>query len=266
MGPPGDPDDGRMPTSRHRLLALVATALLLALSLGSATAGAAPPPKYTLTVYATYAERSTLEENGFPDPCKTWTQARSTTAATVRTERPLVVGLVRNPITDTVFGLIPRQPQAMSDVYRSWTYRFHLSDSTPECVPCGPSSEYGLCNGSLPDDRGDDDCGAEGDQRRGLLVVSLTGAGIEVSAAPGFEPPGCRAPRRGVAVPLGTRDPRLDRFRLAHGMRELQRLEPGGRTTIRRTLKKGDCSRDQRGPGLRTCIERTVHIIAKRVR
>lgn len=248
----------------RRTVATAIVAVIALLALASA-AQAAPPPKYKLDVSVNYVERSSLEGPGFPDPCKTWTNARSMVAFSARSARPVLMGLVRNPVTDSTWGLFPRGIEPAADTYRSWKYRVHVTPSTEECSPCGPSSEYGLCTGALPDQHDSDDCGAEGERRRGLIALMVSDAGISVTASPAADFSDCRDPRPGV-ISLGVGDPKVEELRLPQGTRQLQRMRPGQTRTLRRTIRRGPkCDRLLRGPGLRRCLEKKVQIRATRV-
>lgn len=242
--------------------ALVAAIALLALA---SAAHAAPPPKYKLDVMVNYAERANLEEGAYPDPCKTWTSARSLLAFSVRSARPVVMGLVRSPLDDSTWGVFPREPEPAADLMRWWRWRVHVTPNTPECTPCGPASAYGLCTGPLPDVIEDDDCGGKGERRRGGILLQVSDAGIAVSAAPGDDMLDCREPSRYV-IPLGSADPKVRRLLIANGTRQLRRMKVGQTRTLKRELRRGRCAKGIRGPGLRTCIEQVVTIKATRLR
>lgn len=252
------------PAGLRAALGTLLAAALVALSLaGAPAAGAAPPAKYSLNVWVDSFDKANLEESGYPDRCKTWTQGRSSLAFAMRSARPVALGLIRSPVNDSTWGLIPRSIEPATDVYRYWRYRFHLSPSTSECSPCGPSSEYGQCGGETPDEVASDTCGGDGEERRGIIALTVSDAGIMVSASPFADFSDCRAPRRKV-IPIGVSDPKIDRFLLPQGTRQLKRMKPGQRRTIRRTIRRGDCDR-LRGRGLRTCSERRVVIKATRI-
>lgn len=246
---------------------IVATALVAAIALLAlaSAAQAAPPPKYKLDVIVDYVERSNLAGAGYPDDCKTWTNARSLVVFSARSARPVLMGLVRNPVNDSIWGLFPRGIEPSADVYRSWKYRVHVTPSTEACSPCGPSSEYGLCTGELPDQIASDECGGEGERRRGVIALMVSDAGISVTASPAADFSDCRDPRPGV-IALGTGDPKVERLLLPDGTRQLQRMKPGQTRTLRRTIRRGPkCDRLLRGPGLRRCLQKKVLIRATRV-
>lgn len=255
--------DMSAPPPRTALAALLAGAAL-ALAAFPATAAAAPPPTYSVVVYANSVEKASLEQPGFPDRCKTWTQARSTFAYSIRSRSAFVVGLVRNPVTDSVFAVMPRGPVPMADTMRVWSTRAHVADNTSDCAPCGPNSEYGLCTGALPDVRDADDCGGEGERRRGALVLSVVGGALSVTGTPQADLSRCRAPRNGV-IPLGPGDPRFAPVTVPGAVRRMLAMRVGERIALRRELRRGDCAR-LRGIGLRTCAERGVLIRATRLR
>lgn len=174
----------------------------------------------------------------------------------VSSRDPVNLALVRSPIDDSVFGLMPRGPVAMSDSWRRWRTRSHIGDNTADCVPCGPLSEYGLCTGALPDQVDEDDCGAHGATRRGTLVITVTDRGITVAGAPMPDLSACRDPRGGL-IPVMTADARMPPLTIPDGTRKLLRMRVGQHLELKRRVVRGDCRR-LRGAGLRTCSERVA--------
>lgn len=248
----------------RRAAALVCAALAPALTATAAptSAGAAPPPKYKVDLFVSSLDRASFEEPGFPDRCKTWTQARSELGYEIEAKSPFNMALVRNPVTDSVYGLIPRDPIWMSDTVREWRTRLHVADNTSDCQPCGPSSEFGLCTGSLPDKLASDSCRGDGRRRRGALALTVTGSALTVAGGPNADLSGCTSPRDRV-VPMFSGDPRLAPLRIPGATRKLLRLRVGQRARIEHTERRGDCKR-LRGPGLRVCAIRYVLIRATR--
>lgn len=249
----------------RRIAATALAAAIVLLALASA-AQAAPPPKYKLDVIVNYGERFNLEQGAYPDPCKTWTRARSLLAFSVRSARPVVMGLVRSPLDDSTWGVFPRDVEPAADLMRWWQIRTHVTPNTPECTPCGPGSSYGLCTGALPDQVEEDDCDGEGDRRRGGILLQVSDAGIAVSAAPGDDLRDCREPSRRGVIPLGNADPKVRRLLIPDGTRQLRRMKVGQTRTLKRELRRGSCAKVIRGSGLRSCKEQEVVIRATRLR
>ena len=249
----------------RRILAAAAAVALVALLAAAQSAGAAPPPKYELDVIVNYGERANLEQGGYPDPCRTWTNARNLLAFSVRSARPVVMGLVRSPLDDSTWGVFPRDVEPRSALMRWWRIRTHVMPNTPECTPCGPGGSYGLCTGPLPDQVEDDDCGGE-ERRRGGILLQVSDAGIAVSAAPGGDLSDCREPSRRGVIPLGSADPKVRRLLIRDGTRQLRRMKVGQTRKLKRELRRGSCPKVIRGPGLRTCLEQSVVIRATRLR
>ena len=241
--------------------ALALLAVVAAL-LAAASAGASAPPKFRVDLFVSSTDKANLEQPGFPDRCKSWTQGRSALNYEIEAASPFNMALVRNGLTDAVFALIPRQPVWMTDTSRTWQTRSHVMDNTAECQPCGPSSELGLCSGALPDRRDGDRCDGDGRRRRGTLALTVGGGALTVTGAPAADLSRCRAPREPV-VPMFSGNPRFAPVNLPGAVGRLLRLKVGERTRIERVVRRGDCKR-LRGPGLRTCSERYVLIRATR--
>lgn len=250
---------GTMPRTPIAVLA----ALLLLLALGAASAGAAPPPKFKATLYASLTEDQNLEEGGYPDRCKTWTQGRGTLTYDVESDQPFNIGIVESPVDDSLFVLIPRQPAWMSDLRRFWKTRSHVADNTEACSPCGPLSEYGLCTGSLPDRLDSDQCGGPSKRRGGVLTLTAVGRTLLVTGGPGGSLSRCKTPRDRV-LPGILAVPSFE-LKLPGAARKLLRLKPGQTTKIRRETRRGACGRLS-GRGLRTCSERIVILAVTRLR
>lgn len=254
---------GRLTVTRTRLAAFLAALTLCGLAFTAATAAAADTPKYRLTLSAYRGEQSYLEEGDVSDHCKASTTARSTVAFETRAGRPLNVALIRNPINDTIWGQVGSNLQPLTEIYRYWKFRAHYMPETEECSPCGPLSEYGQCSGETFDDRGSDDCGStEGEVRRGFLTLFVSDKGIFVSAYPRAAFGSCPEPRQD-GLPLGSADPKLERFVIPDGTRQLLRMKVGSSRVIRRTIRRGQCGKLS-GRGLRVCVETRVHIRATR--
>jgi hypothetical protein len=252
--------DGRRVTA---VLAAVASLGLGFGLVGAATASAATP-KYKVNLTAFQATTSSLEQGDYPQDCAEWTKARSTVAFEVASGRTFNVGLIRHPLNDSIWGQVSSDLQPTRDVHRWWNYRSHLKPDVEGCSPCGPSSEYGQCTGDTFDDRGSDDCGStEGPQRGGALTMSVSDRGILVSAYPLADFGSCEEPRQ-EGLPLGPTDPKLERFLLPAGTRELQAMKVGTTRVISRVLRRGKCGR-QRGKGLSVCVQTNVRIKATRV-
>ncbi|MDW5597143.1 hypothetical protein VSS74_22545 [Conexibacter stalactiti] len=244
-------------------LALVAAAAAFGFA-GSATAAAAATPKYKVNLTAYQSVVSNLEEGDYPEDCANWTTARSTVAFEMESGRTFNVGLIRNPVNDSIWGQVSSDLQPTAHIYRHWRFRAHYKPDVEGCSPCGPSSEYGPCTGEVFDDRGSDDCGStEGPVRRGFLSMMVSDRGITVIASPMADFSRCEEPRT-EGLPLGPTAPKLDRFLLPSGTRELQAMKVGATRTIRRVVRRGACGRT-RGKGLRVCTEINVQIRAKRV-
>jgi hypothetical protein len=251
--------------SRTLRATLIALALPLTLgAVSAATAAAAPPPKFEVDLYVASVDEANLEESGFPDRCKTWTQGRSALTYEIEAADPFNLGLVQSPVDDTYFALIPRQPVWENDTRRYWKTRAHVADNTPDCSPCGPLSEYGLCTGALPDQVASDQCGGPGRRRGGALTLTVKGSAFVVAGGPNANLSRCKAPRN-PSVPMFSAQPQFAPVRLAGAVTRLLRLKAGQRTTIRHNSRRGACGR-LRGPGLRTCAERLVILRATRLR
>lgn len=247
--------------TRTVLAALTALALLL--TLGVASAAAAPPPKFKADLYASLTEESNLEGTGYPDRCKTWTQGRGTLTYDIESDQSFNLGIVESPLDDSLFVLVPRQPAWSSDLRRFWKTRSHIGDNTEACSPCGPLSEYGLCTGSLPDKLDSDQCGGPSKKRGGMLTLSAIGRTLLVNGGPGGSLSRCKTPSDN-ALPAILAVPSFE-LRLPGAARRLLKLKPGQSTTIRRETRRGACGR-LRGKGLRTCSERLVILRVTRVR
>ncbi|MDO8188731.1 hypothetical protein Q5424_17755 [Conexibacter sp. JD483] len=248
--------------TRTPLAALAALALLL--TFGAASAVAAPPPKFSVSLYVSSVEESNLEEGGYPDRCKSWTQGRSTLVYDIEADAPFTLGLVVSGLDDSVFALIPRGPVWMNDTRRFWKTRTHVGDNTSECSPCGPLSEYGLCTGALPDRVESDQCGGDRKTRGGALALTVSGSSMIVSGGPMADLSRCKAPRNGV-VPMFSAQPKFTPMRIPGATKRLLRLKPGQQTRFQQKRRRGACDR-LRGPGLRTCSEQVVIMRAKRLR
>lgn len=248
--------------TRTRLAAFLAALTICGLAFTAATAAAADTPKYRMTLSVYRGETSYLEEGDVSDHCKASTTARSSVSFQMHAGRPLNVGLIRNPLNDTIWGQVGSNLQPETEIYRYWKFRAHYMPETDECSPCGPSSEYGPCSGETFDDRGDDDCGStDGEVRRGILTLYISDKGISVSAYPRADFERCPEPRQD-GLPLGSSNPTLERFTIPSGTRQLLRMKVGSTRIIRRTIRRGQC--DLRGRGRRVCVETTVFIQAKR--
>lgn len=243
-------------------LALIAAVAAVSLA-GGATASAATP-KYKVTMTAYQATVTSHEVGDYPEDCANWTKARSTVAFELESGRTFNIGLIRHPLNDSIWGQVSSDLQATTKIHRWWSFRTHYKPDVEGCTPCGPSSEYGQCTGDVFDDKGSDDCGStDGPVRRGMLAVSVNDRGILVSAYPMADFSRCEEPRQ-EGLPLGPGDPKVERFLLPSGTRELQAMKVGTTRLIQRRVRRGACGK-QKGKGTRVCVETNVRIRATRV-
>jgi hypothetical protein len=231
---------------------------------GTTAAGAAATPKYKVSMTAFQSTVTYHEVGDYPEDCANWTKARSTVAFELESSRTFNIGLIRHPLNDSIWGQVSSDLQATTNLHRWWSFRTHYKPDVQGCTPCGPSSEYGECTGDVFDDKGSDDCGStDGPVRRGMLAVSVNDRGILVSAYPMADFSRCEEPRQ-EGLPLGPGDPKLERFLLPNGTRELQAMKVGTTRLITRVVRRGACGK-QKGKGTRVCVETNVRIRATRV-
>ncbi|HST42283.1 MAG TPA: hypothetical protein VLK58_22380 [Conexibacter sp.] len=243
-------------------LALLAATASFGLA-GATAAHAAGTPKYKVSMTAYQGTVTSHEVGDYPEDCANWTQARSTVAFELES-RTFNIGLIRHPLNDSIWGQVSSDLQTTTNIHRWWSFRTHYKPDVQGCTPCGPSSEYGPCTGDVFDDRGSDDCGStDGPVRRGMLAVSVNDRGILVSAYPMADFSRCEEPRQ-EGLPLGPGDPKVERFLLPSGTRELQAMKVGTTRLIKRQVRRGACG-TRKGKGTRVCVTTNVRIRATRV-
>ncbi len=229
---------------RTTVSALLVCVALLAVGVASATA--APPPKFKIDLFASSTDRANFEERGFPDRCKTWTQASSALDYEIEAKSPFNMALVRNPVTDSVYGLIPREPVWVADTARMWRTRPHVARQHLRLPALRPvqrasASAPARCPTSSPPTP----AAAPGRSAAARLALTVVGGALSVTGGPGADLSSCIDVRDRV-VPMFLGDLRFAPLRIPGAVRKLLRLRVGERARIERTERRGDCGEIER--------------------
>lgn len=206
---------------RQPLLALLFAAF--ALLVGAPVASAAGA-RYAATAAVVVQEDFTLQQSGYPDECKSWTQATgSSRGRNVSKGRFLFAG------GNGFFagGLSSTAEHSMS-VTRDIDYRIHTAPDTSQCNPCGPQSEYGQCsNAAPPDEKGSADCAPAPDRKNGRIMISFVEKGaLLVQPVMPLQAIMDACPKPPKQVPYGTQIRPLKRT-FAGAAKAIERLRPG---------------------------------------
>lgn len=244
---------------RQPLLALLlATLALLAVSpIGASAAGA----RYSATAAVVVQEDFTLQQSGYPDECKSWTQATgSSRGRNVSKGRFLFAG----GDGFAAGGLSTTAEHSMT-VTRDIDYRIHTAPDTSQCQPCGPQSEYGQCsNAAPPDEKGSADCSPAPDRENGRILISFVEKGaLLVEPAMPLQAIMDACPKPPKQVPYGTRIRPLKRT-FPGAAAAIQRLRPGQEKKFAKKERIGrTCRKVKPKPVATLC---TTHEMVVRIR
>lgn len=238
-------------------LLLAALALLAVSPVGTSAAGA----RYAATAAVVVQEDFTLEQNGYPDECKSWVQATGKTRGRNVSKGPFVFATGGGY---TVGGLSSVAEHTMS-VIRDIDYRIHTAPDTSQCGPCGPNSEYGRCSDDAPPDQtGSADCFPAVDRKNGRIDMTLTTKGtLLVAASMPMEAlvDACVKPPK--QVPYGTRIRPVKRT-FGGAAKAIARLRPGQEKQYEKKEKVGrGCGKAKPKSEARLC---TTHHMVVRIR
>lgn len=187
---------------------------------GASAAGA----RYSATAAVVVQESFSLQQTGYPDECKSWTQATGTSRGrNVSKGRFLFAG----GDGYAAGGLSSTAEHSMT-VTRDIDYRIHTAPETSQCSPCGPRSEYGPCsNVAPPDVQGSADCAPAPDRKNGQIMLRLVAKGaLLVEPVMPLQTIMDACPKPPKQVPYGTRITPLKRT-FAGAAKAIQHLRPG---------------------------------------
>jgi hypothetical protein len=240
-------------------------AALAALALTVDRGHAADPPLYQARAVVDAKETFKYAQRAFPDRCASWAvaegwvQARAySTGAFLFTSLP----------GRGAFGGMQRSETNRMTVARRIEYAKHAVAITRECYPCGPTSEFGECEGPIPDENGVNRCEPGPQEGKGRVVVSLVGGGLVVRATAESALP-LRECSRGVpeGVALGSPEPELTEVRFGGAAAEIASLRPGQSATFRRDFSTGPgCGKGKGKLEMRTCTRHQSVVQIRRVR
>ncbi|HST42282.1 MAG TPA: hypothetical protein VLK58_22375 [Conexibacter sp.] len=255
-----------------RLLARVrpaaaAAAALAACALAAPAAHAADAGTYLVkSIDIHQSEEWRSQATGYPSRCKTWQLAEGRSNLGVAQQGTRTLRVERLPFGGGAVGTFDGSNWGVSELRRTLDWRSHVAPDVDECSPCGPSSEYGRCtNAAPPDEVARPRCAPP--RGRGLIVLSLTGAGLTVGAVPNLDRELERCPEPPRAAPQGTMQWKLETVRFKEAPQTLARMRLYREHTFRRetTVDRGGGCRRLRGVGFRSCVAYTVVVVVRRI-
>ncbi|MEV4419401.1 hypothetical protein AB0L40_05415 [Patulibacter sp. NPDC049589] len=250
------------PRARPASLLALVMVLLCAAVLAPSAASATAAPAYEASAASTAKETWTFKGAGAPKPCRSWTQASGTVSVRVFAKGGFRI--TRIPGLGTTGGLTDPQDPRMN-IKRQVDYRIHQVGTTPDCTPCGPSSEFGTCGDAIPDLVGAPGCepaAAPG----GTVLATISGSTLVTKAVA----PSASILRRcsslvPAGVPVGSPEPKLVPMRFPGALRRIQRLKVGESAKFDRAVDRGpDCKRPS--GELRTCTRHRTGVTVTRTR
>jgi hypothetical protein len=243
------------------------TRLLLALLVVLLTvpaASASAKPRYEVDAAIFAVEDWDYVRGNAPDRCSAWTEADGEVRGRVHTKGEFLLARVGS---GPAFGGISGSARGTLEIQRKISWRVHEVGITPDCTPCGPSSEYGPCGDAPPpDDVGKVGCAPKaalgrvrGELAAGSLVVSAAAPSAKILRD-------CPRPRPS-GVPLGAPEARFTTEVFRGAGRIIGRLGPGRSHTFRRESKSGSgCGRKRRKRDeMLSCTKHRTVVVIRRL-
>lgn len=236
---------------------LVIAVLLAGAAAAPASATAAT---YTASAGAVAKETWTYRTAQHPKPCANWTQADGVVRVRAYASGPFRFQRVRG--VGAVGGLTDAQGPTLN-VSRNIDWRIHATTDTPDCVPCGPLSEFGACKPAIADVVGAKDC--RPNPGEGAVIATFDGGTLVTApVAPSAEI--LRNCTVGIphGVPLGSPEPKLLAMRFRGAADAVRRLEVGGTKRFRRVLHRGTGCKRRAKTDMSSCTRHETSVTVRR--